>query len=79
MKFLDVDLKRLDEFMPKQPYSKGLPAQKLLGLAKDGDIEAVRSIIEEDRYVVYCFNNSQQTALHVAAANGHAEMIELLL
>ncbi|MGP8200312.1 MAG: ankyrin repeat domain-containing protein [Limisphaerales bacterium] len=47
--------------------------------ARDGDLERIRTLLKDNPGLVFSKDNDGWTPLHFAAANGHMEVVELLL
>ena len=44
-----------------------------------GDIHSVDTMLKNNKYLVYDFNNLKQSALHCAAIRGHKEISMMIL
>ena len=51
----------------------------ILAAAKDGDVAAVRELLERDPALVGAVDGHRKTALHLAAEHDHPEVAELLI
>ena len=56
-----------------------VPDTRIHDAAKTGDMAAVRALLEKQPGLLNAPNNDGQTPLHVAAKNGHKEIVGLLL
>ncbi|NIS71741.1 MAG: hypothetical protein GTO12_23250 [Proteobacteria bacterium] len=80
-----ADLKSVGEFldsfklleMPKPRISPG--ADKIHEAVRDGDIDKIKTLADENPEMVNAKDNNGWTPLHHAAALGHGEVIEFLL
>jgi ankyrin repeat protein len=65
-----------------QPRGGGMreAERQLFAATQAGDVEQVRQLIIGDPRLVHAkTSDSQETALHIAASNGHADVVRLLL
>jgi ankyrin repeat protein/Tol biopolymer transport system component len=56
-----------------------LPGQDIHQAVKEGKLEAVKKMLEEDRDLVNAVDSDAKTPLHLAAEYGHIHIVELLL
>ncbi|UCC43738.1 MAG: ankyrin repeat domain-containing protein [Candidatus Zixiibacteriota bacterium] len=59
--------------------SDGLLANDILEASRSGDLELVQTILDSDKTAIGMSNDRGSTALHIAVANGHIRIVELLL
>ena len=51
----------------------------LLSAIKSGDVDEVRGLLEQDRYLVNCTDTDGLTPLHYACGKGNLEMVRMLI
>lgn len=56
-----------------------LPGQGIHQAVKEGKVEVVRKMLEEDRDLINAVDSDLKTPLHLAAEHGYIDMVELLL
>ena len=64
--------------LPQQSYQRR-GARRLINAAKHGDIYSVEECISDNSWLVYEYDNVQQTALHWAAKRNFVSIIKLLV
>lgn len=71
-------LPKIMQYLPGVPY--GLSGSKeFLFACKEGDLDKVSVMIEENKWLVHVFDNSGQSALHWAIKRNHLAIAKLLL
>ena len=54
-------------------------AQEILDVAKNGDLQKLKTIVEQDIKILETKDTAGRTALHFAANSGHLEIVKYLL
>ena len=77
MKLTPLEIVRKCVF-PAFAYSR-IGSRDLINAAKSGDVQYAEGLLQKNRYLVYDYDPTHQTALHWAAKRNQPEMIELLI
>lgn len=77
MKLTPQDLFNI-QITPFKPYSEP-ESRKFMNLVKRGDFNEVWFKIITNKYLIYVFDNTMQTAMHWAAKWNFTEILHLLL
>lgn len=67
-----------DSTFPIKPFARGFKAKLFFTLVRKNEYKKVKSILRYDPFIVYEFDNLEQSALHHAAKRDFHNMVKLL-
>ena len=62
-----------------EPYHRGAKARQFFEAVKTGKLKDVEDIILDDKFIIYEYDTSDQTALHWAAKRDYQDIVKLLI
>lgn len=74
----DNEIDSLSDLMPSRPF-QAVNSRDFLDACKDGNVQLLTSLLEEDKWIAHSFDCFGQNGLHVAVKNCQLEILNVML